>query len=94
MAGAMPYAILPEVGNQPSLSENTMIPIMPNQKAGMDIPKKDAVIPKRSMTEFWYRAEAIPRGIPTTRANNSENNANSMVAGTASRITSFTGRAL
>ncbi len=67
---------------------------MPNQKAGMEMPRKAPAMLTRSSTEYCLTAEMMPMGVATTRPKISAPRASSMVAGSRSAMSSVTGARL
>ncbi len=63
---------------------------MPNQKAGMDIPKNEAAMLVRSTADLCLTAVMMPSGTATMSASRMELRASSTVAGRASRRRSRT----
>ena len=68
-------------GNQPSLSEKNIIIINPNQNDGIAIPSIPNTVASPSMKEYCFKAEIVPKGMPTKIAISIPPRANSMVMG-------------
>ena len=68
-----------------------MIKIKPNQKAGMETPKRAPTVAILSINEFFFIAAITPRGTAVKIAMNIATMVNSIVAGSLSVIKSITG---
>ena len=79
-------------GSQPSVTENTMIIIMPNQKVGRLKPMMEPAMIERAGALSGFKPAAMPSGIPMTTEMMKAASVSSMVAGRRSAMTSMTGR--
>ena len=82
---------LPEVGSQPSFTENSRIIMIPNQKWGMDSPNRAASMLTMSRREPLRTAETMPIGMETTSAMTMAASDSWRLAGSRSMINSMTG---
>ena len=81
----------PEDGSQLKYPEMIRISMMPNQKLGIEMPKKPNTEPRLSAQEFGLAPAQTPSGMPKTIAISSEAIASSIVAGSRSPIKVITG---
>src|SRR5712692_9895499 len=93
IAGMMPYVLRPEDGSQLKYPDMTRISMMPNQKLGIEMPKKPNIEPKLSAHEFGFAPAQTPSGMPKMIAISRDATASSMVAGSRSPIKLITGSA-
>src|SRR3989442_843814 len=68
----MPYVLRPEDGSQLKYPDMTRISMMPNQKLGIEMPKKPNIEPKLSAHEFGFAPAQTPSGMPKMIAISSE----------------------
>jgi len=83
MAGRTRWARvpLPATGNQPSPTEKMRMARRPNQKTGMETPRRASTITERSKPLPGRRAARTPRGIPVSTATKMAAEASSRVLG-------------
>src|SRR5262245_50786069 len=89
----MPYVLRPEDGSQFKYPDTIKISMMPNQKLGIEMPKKPNVEPRLSTHEFGLAPAQAPSGIPKMIAISMDATASSIVAGSLSPINVRTGSA-
>jgi hypothetical protein len=80
MSPAPLEAPVPPDGNQPSVTLNSTIIMIPSQKLGIDTPMKAMAVAMRSNQPLRKKAERMPMGMATTRASASAASANCAVA--------------
>jgi len=81
----------PDVGSQPSQTENTMMSMMPTQKVGSENPRIEPAMMVLPAVERGFRPAHSPRGIPSSTAISIAAIASSSVAGMRSRIRPIAG---
>jgi len=84
-------SIRPEKGSHPKKTEKRKISMRPNQKTGIETPKRAINIATVSKMEFLLQADIIPAGIPIIRARIIAKRVNSKVAGNLLAISLATG---
>ena len=65
--------------------------MMPNQKLGIEMPKKPKNDPRLSAQELGFAPAQTPSGTPSTMAMSIDTNASSIVAGRRSPMSVITG---
>ncbi len=77
-------------GRRWSPTEKIKTSVNPSQNWGMEIPTRATNVPSLSSHEYLRTAESTPAGIPMIRDTTIAARVSSMVAGSLSRISSFT----
>src|SRR6266480_217978 len=81
----------PDVGSQPSHTENTKMSISPTQKVGRENPRIEPAMMALPAADRGFRPAQSPRGIPSSTAISIAALASSSVAGMRSRIRPIAG---
>src|SRR3954447_19283357 len=94
IAGSTSWAGVPapELGSQPSVTENSSISISPSQKTGIETPISAISVARLSQSVYRLVAETTPAISPTTIETANDATASSAVGPTRLAISSTTGR--